>query len=108
MVALLFSALVATMPFGTVQAATMWSQTYGGPRYDRAYSLVETADGGYAIAGYTCSYGAGVADVWLVKTNEFGVVPEASWVVLPLLMLATLSILVSKVANKKKLLRLAW
>ena len=78
-----------------------WNQTYGGEEIDEAYSLVETSDGGYALAGYTSSYGAGVADVWLVKTDEYGVVPEAAWVVLPLLIVATLAIFISKM----KLLR---
>jgi hypothetical protein len=78
-----------------------WNQTYGGEEIDEAYSLVETSDGGYALAGYTSSYGAGVADVWLVKTDGYGVVPEAAWVVLPLLIVATLAIFI----NKVKLLR---
>jgi len=30
-----------------------WNQTYGGAGIDDAYALVETSDGGYAIAGYT-------------------------------------------------------
>jgi hypothetical protein len=53
MVALLFLALVFAACFGTVQATTMWAQTYGGSNNDKAYSLVATSDGGYAIAGAT-------------------------------------------------------
>ena len=78
-----------------------WKQTYGGEEIDEAYSLIEASDGGYVLAGYTSSYGVGVADVWLVKTDEYGVVPEAAWVVLPLLIVATLAIFISKM----KLLR---
>ena len=47
----------------------MWSQTYGGTERDEAYSVVETSDGGYAIAGYTYSLfpsGPGGYDCWLV------------------------------------------
>jgi hypothetical protein len=44
-----------------------WNKTYGGTQYDSAYSVVQTSDGGFAIAGYTCSFGAGAADFWLVK-----------------------------------------
>jgi hypothetical protein len=54
-----------------------WSRTYGGTGYDIGYSFVLTADGGYAIAGSTYSYGAGNYDMYLVKTEvqgEFGVV----------------------------------
>jgi hypothetical protein len=49
-----------------------WSRTYGGADNDEAYSVVQTADGGYAIAGHTYSYGAGYADFWLVKTDTYG------------------------------------
>jgi hypothetical protein len=92
--------LMKTDGVGNVQ----WNQTYGGAGEDFANSLVETSDGGFAIAGYmyvTFSLGSnGDDDVWLLKTDENGVVPEASWVVLPLLVIATVSIFVSK----KKLL----
>jgi hypothetical protein len=75
----------------------MWSQTYGGTESDYGRSVVETSDGGYAVAGHTDSYGAGLRDVWLVKTDEYGVVPEFQfWVILPLLMLAPLFAIILK------------
>jgi predicted secreted protein len=49
-----------------------WNRTYGGYAMDEAYSLIETSDGGYAVAGYTESFGAGSADFWLVKTDALG------------------------------------
>jgi hypothetical protein len=49
----------------------LWNQTYGGTNDDRVYSLIQTVDGGYALAGYTASYGAG-GDVWLVETDASG------------------------------------
>jgi hypothetical protein len=49
-----------------------WSKTYGGPDYDLGYSVVQTADGGYALTGETRSYGTGSYDIWLVKTNANG------------------------------------
>jgi pimeloyl-ACP methyl ester carboxylesterase len=52
--------------------ATEWTQPYGGTSSDTARALVRTSDGGYAIAGYTNSYGAGQADAWLVKTDANG------------------------------------
>jgi len=50
----------------------MWNQTYGGTNFDAACSLVVTSDGGYAIAGFTSSFGAGDNDFWLVKTDASG------------------------------------
>ncbi len=49
-----------------------WSQTYGGRAQDGVYSVIQTSDGGYALAGYTDSFGAGDFDFWLVKTNSSG------------------------------------
>ena len=50
----------------------LWDKTYGGSKIDRAYCVVQTSDGGYALAGYTESYGAGSDDFWLVKTDSDG------------------------------------
>jgi len=49
-----------------------WSRTYGGTNYDYVFSLVQTVDGGYALAGYTDSFGAGADDFWLIKVDAFG------------------------------------
>jgi len=51
---------------------TTWSQTYGGNGNDSANSVVQTSDGGYAVIGYSNSYGAGSSDFWLVKTDSIG------------------------------------
>jgi predicted secreted protein len=53
-------------------AVSGWSQAYGGSGDDEFYSLVRTSDGGYALAGYTNSSGAGGYDFWLVKTDSSG------------------------------------
>ncbi len=51
---------------------TLWTRTYGGRLWDYAYSVQQTADGGYIMAGYTSSFGAGSQDFYLVKTNSQG------------------------------------
>ncbi|MFX0205001.1 MAG: hypothetical protein ACFFDT_03380 [Candidatus Hodarchaeota archaeon] len=53
-----------------------WNRTYGGVGEDGAFSLLQTTDGGYALAGSTSSAGAGGMDMWLVKTDINGV---AQW-----------------------------
>jgi len=45
-----------------------WKQTCGGTEDDRAFSLAEAHDGGYVLAGYTCSFSED-RDFWLVKTD---------------------------------------
>ncbi|MEO0265819.1 MAG: hypothetical protein ABIM43_04320, partial [candidate division WOR-3 bacterium] len=49
----------------------VWERTYGGSNYDYAYSICPASGGGYVVAGYTWSYGAG-GDVYLIKIDESG------------------------------------
>jgi predicted secreted protein len=54
-----------------------WNKTYGGAGNDPAHSMVEanlvkTGDGGYVLAGFTQSFGAGGQDGWLIKTDAAG------------------------------------
>ncbi|MFH1009691.1 MAG: hypothetical protein V1784_00475 [bacterium] len=51
---------------------TLWTRTFGGSSQDVAHSVQQTADGGYIVAGYTESFGAGSRDMYLVKTNSQG------------------------------------
>jgi hypothetical protein len=58
---------------GSVEASLeLWSRIYGGKNMDVGRSLVETSDGGYAIAGRTQSFGDGLSSFWLVKTDMYG------------------------------------
>ena len=54
------------------QGDTLWTRTYGGSSYDWGNSVQQTADGGFMVAGYTSSFGAGGDDVWLIKTDAQG------------------------------------
>ncbi len=49
-----------------------WAKTFGGPNWDSATSVRQTSDGGYIVAGFTHSFGAGNADVYLLKTDSSG------------------------------------
>ncbi len=49
-----------------------WQKTYGGSGWDSASSIQQTSDGGFIVAGYTNSFGAGYDDIWVLKLDESG------------------------------------
>jgi len=49
-----------------------WNKTFGGISSDYAYSLKQTSDEGYIIAGDTGSFGEGYHNAWLIKTDLNG------------------------------------
>jgi hypothetical protein len=50
----------------------VWDKTFGGSENDEAHSIIQTGDGGYVVAGWTKSKGAGNSDVWIIKLDENG------------------------------------
>ena len=59
----------------TSGGSEMWTKTYGGSVTDFVYSVIEhSIDNGLVMAGYTNSFGAGIFDIMLAKTDSVGVV----------------------------------
>ncbi len=49
-----------------------WAITCGGIVDDSAYSIQQTSDGGYIVAGQTFSFGAEAGDFWILKLSPDG------------------------------------
>ena len=49
-----------------------WARTYGGTELDYAEFIQQTSDGGYIVVCRTDSFGAGSADVWVLKLDGEG------------------------------------
>jgi len=50
----------------------VWFKHFGGSNSDYAYSIQQTSDGGYIVAGYTLSYTYGGADFAIYKLDSSG------------------------------------
>ena len=69
--------IVKTDACGTLQ----WQKSYGGTGKDIAYSVQQTTDKGYIVAGFTNStdgdittYHGGAADFWVIKLDTLGAI----------------------------------
>jgi hypothetical protein len=51
---------------------TLWTKTYGGTEREEGKSAIQTADGGYALTGYSLSLGDTLGDFYTIKTNATG------------------------------------
>jgi hypothetical protein len=60
--------LVKIDAFGNLQ----WEKTYGGLYDDFGYSVIESSDGGFVIAGWANSLNNVGGDVYLIKTDAAG------------------------------------
>jgi hypothetical protein len=54
------------------QGAIQWQRTYGGRGHDESHAIRQTSDGGFAVAAFTDSFGAGDYDVWVLKLDSVG------------------------------------
>jgi hypothetical protein len=63
------------------QPVIQWQATFGGTNYDQIDSVLQTADGGYLLGGYSESGASGnktngnfgLADYWIIKVNTNGI-----------------------------------
>jgi hypothetical protein len=77
--------LIKTDSSGNLQ----WNQTYGNGAIN---SVIQTSDGGYALAGYKIE---GFPIVCLIKTDEVGIIPEfQSWTPLLVILIAVVALAV--------------
>ena len=69
---IVFIGIALLITLSTAQAPdTLWTKTYGGTSMDKSYSVQQTNDGGYIIAGYYTNY-ATIEDFYIVRTNAQG------------------------------------
>jgi hypothetical protein len=50
----------------------LWTKTYGRSEDDCPDSIQGTSDGGCIIFGYTMSFGSGMINIWLIRTDQKG------------------------------------
>lgn len=51
---------------------SLWSRTYGGANTDVCKTILSPVTGGFALCGYTTSFGAGSYDFWIVRIDDNG------------------------------------
>lgn len=49
---------------------TLWTKTCGGDSADVGFSIQQTSDGGFIVAGHTRSFGSGGSDVYLIRIDK--------------------------------------
>ena len=54
------------------EGGLLWAKTFGGAGEDYGECIIQTQEGGYAIGGYTNSYGSGDFDDYILKIDSAG------------------------------------
>jgi hypothetical protein len=71
---IIFTFLFFNFNFLITTAQPQFQKTIGGTNHDCAYSIIQTTDGGFALAGYTYSFAAGYQDMYIVKLSSTGAI----------------------------------
>ena len=66
------SKIASSAMSGALAPNEEWNMTFGGAWDDSSSSVQQTSDGGFIIAGHSCSYGSAANNVWLIKTDSSG------------------------------------
>jgi len=69
---LILTSVLVISVFSSKGQNTKFQRIIGGTGDERSYSMSQTKDGGYILAGYTTSNGAGKQDAYLIKTDGLG------------------------------------
>ena len=64
--------LVWTVSLHAQAPDTIWTATIGGDLNDAMVSVAEMPDGGFVFGGWTNSFGKGLEDVWVIRTDVNG------------------------------------
>ena len=63
--------LLISFHYANAQYVT-WSKYYGGDHQDSACSVIPMQDGGFGVFGVTFSFGSGMYDYYLIRTDSLG------------------------------------
>jgi len=61
---ILYATILVLFPLALAAKAPrkVWAKTYGGDNEDVGKTVIQTSDGGYAIIGFTYSFGPGASN----------------------------------------------
>ena len=68
----LIVAFFLSAAYSGLVAQESFTHTFGGKKDEHGTAVVQTRDGGYAVTGFTYSYGKGKSDIWVMKLDAGG------------------------------------